>query len=156
MKPYTLVVVDMQSGFQAANNPLTVTSVVKEVKRAIARNMPIIVLELHPWENGKTHREISSLVREYDNGYIVQKHRNSGFDELMETVNDNGLPNHFMVVGVNACFCVYETVEDLIDNGYPVEVVKTAVNGQKGGSYTGKYAIENCLTRLTRLGVVLL
>ena len=129
---YTLVIIDMQPNFKAANNPRCVANCVREVKKAIEIGANIIVLEYAQRrnENGhKTKYPIRKLVQAYEKGYFITKDDDDGSYAIIDTgIFDS--EEHFRLCGVNLGACVSSTARGLREN-FPsaqIEVVKDAVH----------------------------
>jgi nicotinamidase-related amidase len=113
MKMYTLVVVDMQSNFKAANGQRVRKNCVREILRAIKDNAPIIFLE---WEGyPATLEDLTAPVKDdkYKNYYVKTKVTDDGSAQVASLVSQHKLPKDFKVCGVNTDCCVHATVVGL-------------------------------------------
>lgn len=142
MNEYTLVVVDMQSNFEAANDPTTIKNVEREVRTARQRGCAVLLLRIPYWspmdEQGMpyTHKSISDIVAGYDKAGTGEK--------LMwqdGACNVENLCAHYgfktdklRVVGVNTAGCVWALVNGLIErlSACEITVVKDACNSAFG------------------------
>lgn len=107
-----LVVIDMQSFFPASNSPSTIAAVVREVKTAVARNLPVIIVEYDPTEIGRTHDRILRVIANYPRAVTITKAAADGSREIMEACLINGLSlDELRVCGINSDACILETVE---------------------------------------------
>ncbi|AMC92926.1 hypothetical protein AOC36_02670 [Erysipelothrix larvae] len=89
---------------------------------------PVLVTEQYPKGLGSTVQELSDHFTK--DTKIIEKTRFSALcDELM--VDDAFLSrNHVVLIGVETHVCVYQTVQDLIKEGYQVSVVYDAVSSR--------------------------
>lgn len=121
----------MQKFFPAANNPATVQAVSKEVKAAIQRRQPVLIVEYDPSEVGPTHDCILELVSRYARALRITKHAADGSHQLLDVCILNNLPHsRLRVVGVNSDACVLETIEGYISlvPDCTITVVRPACN----------------------------
>lgn len=132
MKEYTLLIIDMQRSFVAANKAKTIRKVIENMKRAISHNSPILLTEFKG--NGYSHPFMSKLIAYYRRGYIVIKNNSSGAQEIMKCCIKHKLPTNYKICGVNFSCCVSDTAVDLIrlskikSNKILVNVVYNACN----------------------------
>jgi nicotinamidase-related amidase len=106
---YTLVVVDMQSRFNAANGERVRKNCLREIMKAIKNELPIIFLE---WEGEEvTLPELTEPCK--DNFYVETKRTDDGSTEVEKIVRRHKLPKTFRVCGVNTDCCVRATVVGL-------------------------------------------
>lgn len=106
---YTLVVVDMQSRFNAANGERVRKNCLREIMKAIKNELPIIFLE---WEGEEvTLPELTKPCK--DNFYVETKRTDDGSNEVQKLVIAHKLPRNFRVCGVNTDCCVRATVVGL-------------------------------------------
>ena len=131
--PATLVVVDMQTEFDAANWPEVVVGVTREILEAKRKNWPILILEYRPVENiGYTHFALTKLLKGYSLKARIGKDDDDGSLEVIRAVRRRGFYNKkFRVCGVNTDCCVAATVMGLINRTESVvEVVKDACESE--------------------------
>lgn len=109
---YTLVVVDMQSQFKAANGKRVRENCLREILQAIKDNSPIIFLE---WEGYPPTLDdlILPVKDQYQNYYVKTKVTDDGSAQVESLVYLNRLPKNFKVCGVNTDCCVAATVRGL-------------------------------------------
>jgi len=166
MNDYTLLVIDMQSNFDAANDANTIVSVLREIAIAKERGCGIIVMEYrnHPdladiksIMMGKnaykdTHSPILDEIEDYNRATIVHKYECSGAFELrnflLEPECCDFNIDKFKVCGVNTDACVACTVNDMWEYFPDAEfhVVRDACNhdidyqvaGRFGSMWEGK------------------
>lgn len=138
----TLVVIDMQKRFMAANDPDTITNVCELVQEAMDNRDGIVVLEFVNRPPSPTHAEIMTLLHGYPKYRVMQKSKNDGSPQVLEAVNLHGYDETvFRVCGVNARACVRETVLGLTQI-FPfaeVEIIAKACNCMKGKEWAGTF-----------------
>jgi len=130
----TLVVVDMQGCFDAANNPNVVIGVTQEIMLAKQQNSPIVLLEYEGC--GKSHEGFSNLLRNYPWKTRVKKTDDDGSAEVIKALRRRGFSNDKLrLCGVNTDACVYATAEGLLKklSDSQIEVVKNACGCQVVG-----------------------
>lgn len=110
---YTLVVVDMQPTFHAANGDRVVSNCFREILLAIKNDFPIIFLEFDGYYD--THKKLMGAVKNagYANYYVRIKNQDDGSDHIQRVVSDHSLPKNFRVCGINTDCCVASTVRGL-------------------------------------------
>lgn len=126
MQP-TLVIVDMQSEFEAAMNPDVVVGVTQEILKAKEYGSPIILLEYEGC--GRSHHGFLNLLKNYRRKASVKKVDDDGSTEVIRTIRRRCFnPFHIRVCGVNSDACVQDTVVGLLHKltHTKVEVVKQA------------------------------
>jgi len=125
---YTLVVVDMQPAFDAANGKRVVDNCFREILLAIKNDFPILFLEFDGYED--THPKLMDAVKNsgYANYYLRSKREDDGSDQIQKSVYDHGLPRSFRVCGINTDCCVAATVRGLRARfaNAPIDVVADA------------------------------
>lgn len=89
--------------------------------------LPIICMEQLPNKLGKTRPEIAELIT----SDALEKSTFSGWrtDAIAQKIKDAGC-EHWLVVGIEAHVCVYQTVADLLASGFMVELVTDAVGSR--------------------------
>lgn len=133
-----LVVVDMQPRFRASCDPRTLQNVASQIRGAIARQEPIVVLEVAVPDTSpifsRTHKELLDILDDVDNPAfwaLKIKTTVSGGNEVLKACHAYGFDQrHFRLCGVNTSACVYETAKALALSrpGSKVEVIASAVN----------------------------
>jgi nicotinamidase-related amidase len=115
MKPYTLVVVDMQAAFPAAKDDIVIEEVIGQIEFTIANNLPIMFLEYI--DLGSTIACVRRAAVHYKHKRYVQKLFDDGSREVMWVVASKNWPLRFRVCGVNTNACVRATALGLADYG---------------------------------------
>lgn len=118
---YTLVVVDMQANWPAANNPATIAAVAREVAAARALGMAVVMITIPYWspmdEQGfpRTHRSIRDLITGYDRSVECEKLMwQDGAHNVLNACNwKHFCTDQLRIVGVNTAGCIYAMVEGL-------------------------------------------
>ncbi len=132
--PATLIVVDMQPSFTAANKPSIIVGVTREILEAKRRNWGIIFLEYKPTdEMGRTHEGFSSLIRGYRHKARVTKNDDDGSLEVVKAIRRREFGKRTLrVCGVNVDCCVFDTVNGLLDRleQVQIQVVKDACGSE--------------------------
>ncbi|SRR5579885_1444967 len=126
---YTLVVVDMQSSFEAANSRRVRENCKREIERAMEAGAAIIFVEYIG--QGPTIPSLVKLTDDYDRVFITRKNDDDGSREVRKVIQDNRLPaKRIRVCGVNTDCCVFETVSGLTCKlkSVTLEVVADACN----------------------------
>jgi nicotinamidase-related amidase len=126
---YTLVVVDMQSSFEAANSKRVRENVKREIQRAMDNKAAIVFVEYVG--QGPTIPSLVKPTDDYDRVFIVRKNDDDGSKEVSKVIRDNNLPGkRVKVCGVNTDCCVLETVNGLCSRlrSASFEVVGDACN----------------------------
>lgn len=129
----TLVVVDMQSAFEAACSFDVVVGVTEQILYAKQQQWPIVILEYEGC--GETHEALIKLLKNYRHKARIKKFDNDGSIEVIRCIRRRNFPhNRLRVCGVNADCCVYETVEGLINRleFSQVELAKDACGTTNG------------------------
>lgn len=99
----------------------------KLIKGATAMNLPIVWMEQIPEKLGKTRPEIAELL----SGEALTKNTFSGWrNEVIAEKIKNANCEHWLVAGLEAHVCVYQTVADLLANGFMVQLVTDAVSSR--------------------------
>lgn len=87
-------------------------------------DMPIIITEQYPKGIGPTVSEIKDSV---ENSKIFEKTSFTAYtDEVKEALEATGRKK-VIITGMETHICVFQTVRDLVDNGYEVFVARDAV-----------------------------
>ncbi len=130
-----LVINDMQPGFPASADPLTIYAIEEQIRLAMAKNLPIIVVEFDAHEIGNTIPQIMRHLTNYKRAVVVSKSDDDGSAEIFEAVIDNGFwPENFIICGVNSDACVMETVRGLIARvpSCIITLIQDACNSDNG------------------------
>lgn len=118
---YTLVVVDMQPGFDGALGSRVRANCLREIKQAMQDNAPIVFLEFNGY--GDTMPELLDPVSNYENYHQYTKSVDDGGPEVRDAVVEHGLPKKFKVCGINTDCCVHATVRGLT-NFFPMAMIE--------------------------------
>jgi hypothetical protein len=141
-EPPVLVVMDMMLEFKASRDPETQAAVAAEIRRARAASQAIIFVE-YAGGSSKTYRNLLDLVQGYKLWCVVEKHSDSGAEEVFEACMDNGYcPENFRIVGVNADGCIFATAEGLCAKlrNCHIDVVEGACHTDSGwNNWTRKF-----------------
>src|SRR5699024_1380882 len=133
-----LVVIDVQGKLakimHESNNLLS--NIEKIIKGANVLNMPIIWLEQYPKGLGSTDDKLQPHLSQYEpiNKMIFSAFESETFQEELKKLGRKNL----LVTGIESHICVYQTVRQLLENDYYVEVLadcvssRTAENSQIG------------------------
>jgi len=127
-----LVVIDVQEKFYRVMNEKEslLENLQKLIKGILVLNIPIIRTEQYPKGLGLTLLEISSLMPEIK---PVSKVTFSccGDENFLKELKKVNL-KQMIVCGIESHVCVYQTVVDLLEAGYEVQVVADAVSSRTG------------------------
>lgn len=123
---YTLIIVDMQEGFDSAKCNVTAHNVINLVKKAKEDQANIITLEYHHF--GHTRSDIKIEIGPYSKHKTAIKYNDDGSKEALKA--GASMFDKVVICGVNISFCVYSTAEGLTLKGKTVEVVREACNDQ--------------------------
>jgi nicotinamidase-related amidase len=125
-----LVVIDMQYGFDSAQDQETVDQVLIAIDEAMQAELPIIILEISKERNGATLGCIVEAVDFYDKVYFVDKEQNNGAFEVEEVLEKHKIDaKEYLVCGVNIGACVKETVRCLVNEFHrSIIILKGACN----------------------------
>ena len=151
-----LIVIDFQDNlFQVMQDKESLlANAAKVIKGAKVFDMPIIVTEQSPEKLGPT---MPALARELNGSTTIGKEnfsswKDNKFRKKMESINCR----RAIIMGIECHVCVYQTVVDLIDNGYSVHVVSDAVSSRtKENSDIGLAAMKSAGAHLTSAEMVL-
>jgi hypothetical protein len=121
---YTLVIVDMQTGFPASQDKRTIEGVMAEIRQAKACNASIIFIESDPGQYGKIDERLLSLVRDYNSDLWTLERKayrcdlywsaSSGGLQVAEACEVFEFPtNRFRICGVHTHICVFFTAMEL-------------------------------------------
>lgn len=146
--PYTLVIIDMQPVFQAANWPDVVIGVTKEILAAIKNKASIMIVEYH--DRGPIHDGLLKLVRGYPNKARTKKKLDDGSEKVLATLKRRKFPKRLRVCGVNASCCVAATIDGILglDDTIKIEVIKDACGCAVEGHEWSKWYIKHENLRL--------
>ncbi len=120
---YTLVVVDMQPGFNSAHGKRVRANCLREVRKAVALNAHIIFLEFAGYE--ATHPELTDKL--HARAVVLEKHDDDGSKEVEQEVRLNKRPSTFKVCGINTDCCVAATVRGLTAR-FPMSTIEVVAD----------------------------
>ena len=143
-----LIVIDMQPGFVAAEDPVVINAVKKEIIKAKEETNLILFVE-YKW-NGRTWPQLTNAVKDYSFTDTIKKTKDDGAEDIMNYFQRCRIaPKKLRVIGVNSDACVLATLYSLYTAScYKLEVVKAACN-----STSPKHEIEECYSDLRKLGI---
>jgi hypothetical protein len=130
-----LVINDMQPGFPASADPLTIYAIEEQIRLAMAKNLPILVVEYDAHEMGHTIEQIMRPLKGYKRAVVVSKSDDDGSAEIFEAVIDNGFwPENFILCGVNSDACIMDTVRGLVARvpSCRITLIQDACNSDNG------------------------
>lgn len=112
----TLLVVDMLTGEQAANNEQLLQAVERQIAIARSRGWAVLFLSTEPWRRGNVFPRLLKLVDGYAPRCFTRvKAFDNGAPETFEACLDFNYPTGmFRVCGVNTDLCVKSTVSGLL------------------------------------------
>jgi len=152
MNEYTLVIVDMQPCFSAANDPQTLDAIAAEILKAKERRMPIVTLEIDCFSpmqderNPRTHKRLRKLLEGYSLHRMEEKRFNDGSWAVLYALDRFDVePRCFRVCGVNTDACILDTVLGLakkLPKGR-IFVVKDACNSSHNRDCWDKFTPPN-------------
>lgn len=109
---YSLIAIDMQPYFAAANDRNLLTACRKEIRKAIKNRASIIFVEYQ--DCGPTHSSLLRLSEGYDRLYSTTKWHDDGSNQVYDVICKNNLSSkRLKVIGVNTDCCVLATVGGL-------------------------------------------
>lgn len=100
-------------------------------------NIPIIFTEQNPKSLGSTNEELLKIPKEKN---VFGKMDFSGFELIKDTLEKTGRKN-VIVLGMETHVCVYQTVRDLVVNGYHPTVLFDATGSRTKSNH--KSALKN-------------
>ena len=116
------------------------------IKAAKEMNFPVIATEQYPKGLGPTFSELDDLIEE-DNVFVKNSF-SACTDEVSEVLKSLG-SRKILITGMETHICVFQTVRDLINEGYQVYVVKDGVASRTKTNYL------NGLDLMKSLGAVI-
>ena len=132
-----LCVIDVQPRFMTARK--VIPGAVKQIKLAIKRRSPIIILEYG--KVNPSHDEIYNALNyaSPDKCVIEKKFIDDGSHEIINIIRSNEFGfNNIRLCGVNTCACVEDTAIGLKKSGLfnRIELVDDALNCDCGEEYS--------------------
>ena len=111
--PTSLVIVDMQQNFPAANEPSAILGAAKEIERAKKRKAGIVFLEFQNLD--PTHEVYRKLLKDYPYLVRTRKSEMDGSEQVLRALRRKKFDvDRIRVCGVNSCHCVRATVDGLL------------------------------------------
>lgn len=125
-----LVVVDIQGKLARLvhDSDTFISNCVRLIQGAKALDLPVIFLEHNPEKLGSTVEELDSLLNESD---AIKKYTFNACDapDFVESVSSKGV-NTWLICGMEAHVCVYQTAKGLINLGYKVALVSDCISSR--------------------------
>lgn len=122
-----LLIVDMQDGFSTASQVASVVDeCVNKIRSFKQRQLPIISLEFRGY--GPLLKKLRDAVGDYERFYRTTKGTDDGAYEVDTLIKSHGLSDTIFTCGVNAGYCVRDTVETLRDSHYHVFVIQDGIS----------------------------
>jgi hypothetical protein len=135
-----LLIIDMQTGFYTAEDPVTVSSVVEELQFAWAFGNPVVVVTFKG--QGELVAGVKELVEQLDSQvsiFFVEKTTDDGSALVAQALTEAGIasPQRLRVCGVNINYCVKATVTGLsaLLPQTTIEVVARGCNCERGREF---------------------
>lgn len=104
-------------------------NIVRLIKGGQLLEIPIIWLEQYPEGLGPTTDEIKQLLEDTNKPIAKKRFSPCQTDPFQKTVDDLQVDN-FIVAGIEAHICVYQTVRELINAGKHVEYVQDGISSR--------------------------
>ncbi len=145
-----LIVVDVQGKLATLmhESDVLIENITKLVKGAKALKLPILWLEQNPERLGLT-ADLIRQVLEKDNLPITKYTFNGLKEERFQLAVKNAKVDTWLVCGIEAHICVYQTALSLRQSGYGVELVTDCVSSRTAANKA------LALAKLTANGVTL-
>ena len=132
----------MKYGEKVIKNNLVLIEASKELK------MPVILTEQYPKGLGSTVSQISKAID--DNAKVFEKTSFTGYiDDVKKALEESG-KKKVIITGMETHVCVFQTVRDLLANGYEVFIVKDGVASRKKDNFL------NALDLMKSMGAVIM
>lgn len=138
-----LLIIDIQKRIIDVihNKELVIENTIKLIKGMKTLGVPVFYTEQYPKGLGPTVDEIKNEL-----GYSAVEKMSfscSGAGDLFKTLIDNNI-SQVVVCGVESHVCVQQTVLDLIENGFQVNVAADAISSRRKFDY--EIALERMRT----------
>ncbi len=145
-----LIVVDVQGKLATLmhESEALIENVTKLVKGAKALKLPVLWLEQNPERLGRTADPIREVL-EKDHLPITKYNFDGCKEERFQLAVKNAQVDTWLVCGIEAHICVYQTALTLRQSGYRVELVTDCVSSRTAANKA------LALAKLTANGVVL-
>jgi nicotinamidase-related amidase len=141
-----LLLVDLQGKLAriVTNSDEMISNTAELLQSCIELSIPIVGLEQNPAGLGPTVPELKALVPELT---FLEKHHFNGIAEepICEKIKALN-KSHWIVAGIEAHICVYQTVTGLLDEGYQVTIVSDCISSRKASN------VELAITNMREMG----
>lgn len=138
---YGLLIVDIQGKLAELvdNSDEMISNTAKLIKCCQILSIPVVVLEQNPTGLGPTTVSLKECIDEYA---PLEKYTFSGMAEshIKEAITSLNKKT-WLVAGIEAHICVYQTVRDLLKENLSVEVVSDCISSRRKSNLD--LAIEN-------------
>ncbi len=135
-----LILIDVQGKLARMmhESETLIKNITNLVKGAKALSLPIIWLEQYPKGLGETVPEIKSLLTD---NKPIEKNTFSAFDDenIKKAIEVSG-KKQWLICGIEAHICVYQTAMGFLANNYEVEVVTDCISSRAESNI--KFATE--------------
>lgn len=125
-----LILVDVQGSLAriVQHSDLFIANTKKLIQCCELLSIPVVWLEQNPKGLGATIPEIAELLQ---NSTVNEKvHFNALFEESIKEVIKSTDKKRWLVAGIEAHICVYQTVLGLLDEGFEVDVVLDCISSR--------------------------
>ena len=125
-----LIVVDVQGSLAriVQNSDLLIENTRKLIQCCKVLSLPVIWLEQNPKGLGATVPELSELIE--DSPINEKIHFNALCEEPIKKAIKLNNRKRWLVVGIEAHICVYQTVQGLLKEKYEVEVLSDCISSR--------------------------
>lgn len=142
-----LIVVDIQGKLARLvhDSDVLISNCEKLIKGANALELPIILLEQNPQKLGRTTTKLSALLEDIDpiTKFTFNACETPDFIDFAKTKN----VDTWLICGIEAHICVYQTASGLIEHEFNVELVSDCISSR---TLSNK---QLAITRLQNSGV---
>ncbi|WP_166423690.1 isochorismatase family protein [Paraglaciecola sp. 20A4] len=131
-----LVIVDIQGNLahMVHQSDMLIRNSLAMIKGAKALNLPIIYLEQAPQKLGSTIAELADELTPYN---AIIKHTFNACDATeFPLALKTAKRDHWLICGIEAHICVYQSVMGMMNLGYTVDVVCDAISARKAENKT--------------------
>lgn len=144
----TIMIIDIQERLVAAMNrkDQVINNAKILIQCAKVMDIPIIYTEQYPKGLGHTIEELSQII---EDGQRFEKVDFSAYTEDVKGALEKANRKKIIIIGMETHVCVYQTVRDLLLNGYEVFVVNDGVASRTEENYL------NGLDIMQKMGAVI-
>lgn len=144
----TIMIIDIQERLVPAMNRKdeVVSNAKIIIQCAKEMDIPVVYTEQYPRGLGHTIEELSQLIEE---GQRFEKVSFSAFTDEVQEALKKANRKKIIIIGMETHVCVYQTVRDLLLNGYEVFVVNDGVASRTEENYL------NGLDIMQKMGAVI-